>query len=152
MSSTKSNEQKNFESLKNAVDPYAESKQIPKSITSTSGNSVQEKELVKLLRSADGLTQKQAGVLLFGTEENWKNGKQSSTRGTIRKLWSGSINPETEVSVSHTGSDEKQVYFIVERKNFKYWYSKFIRNFGYSEKLDSTEKCRNINIDKLDRG
>jgi len=135
-----------------SVNIYESAKSIPKSITSTSGNSVQEKELVNLLRSTNGLTQKQAGILLFGTEENWKNGKQSSTRGTIRKLWSGSINPETEVSVSHTGSDEKQVYFIVERNSYKYWYEKFIRKFAYSEKLDSTDKCRNINIDQLDRG
>ena len=152
MSSNKSNEQKNFESIKANVNPYADSKQIPKSITSTSGNTVGHKELIDKLRSADGLTQREAGVLLFGTEENWKNGKQSATRGAIRKLWSGSINPETEVSVGHTGSDEKLVYFIVERKSFKYWYTKFIRNFGYTEKLDSTDKCRNIDVDKLDRG
>lgn len=147
----KSEDQKKFESIKNAVDPYADSKQIPKTVTSSSGNSVSHKELIDKLRSANGLTQSEAGVLLFGSVENWKS-NQSSTRGTIRKLWSGSINPETEISVSHKGSDEKQVYFIVEKKNFKYWYTKFIRNFGYKEHLDNTNACRNIDVDKLDRG
>jgi len=151
MSSSKSNDQKNFESLKKEINPYEDSKQIPKSITSTSGNSVSHKELIDKMRSANGLTQREAGVLLFGSEENWKS-NQSSTRGTIRKLWSGNINPVTEVSVSHTGSDEKQVYFIVEKSNFKHWYQKFIRNFSYKEKFDTTNACRNIDVDKLDRG
>ena len=152
MSNQKSSETKKFEDLKNVINPYVDSKQIPKTVTSTSGNSVSHKELIDKLRSSNGLTQREAGKLLFGSEDNWKNGNQSSTRGTIRKLWSGSINPETEVSVSHTGSDEKQVYFIVTKSNFKYWYSQFIRKFGYREKLDSTDKCRNIDVEKLDRG
>lgn len=134
------------------VNMYSEANEIPKSVKGSGTTVVNQKELIEKLRSANGLTQKEAGILICGSEDNWKNGSQSSTRGKIRKLWSGSINPELEVSVSHTGSDEDQVYFIVEKKNYKLWYAQFIRKFGYKEKLDNTKSCRNIGIDKLVRG
>ena len=135
------------------VNMYSTANEIPKTVKGMGSNVVGQKELIDKLRSANGLTQKEAGILICGSEDNYKRQDPdgSSTRGKIRKLWSSSISPDNEVSVSHTGSDENQVYFIVSKMNFKHWYKKFILDFGYKEKLDTTKRARNIDVDKLVR-
>ena len=128
--------------MEKKLNPYADgSKSFKVSIKSATGNPVEFEKLTNLMRSKNGLTQLEAGKLLYGSEENYKsidpNG--SRTRGKIRDAWR-SIDPEKEVSVAHTRSDAGQVYFIVESQNYPYWFKEYSK---FGEKLDTSKGNKN---------
>lgn len=130
-------DQKNDE-IKKVVNMYADAEKQEREVRGSTGDPVAFSALTDALRSQNGLTQIQAGILLNGSEANYKNADPngSRTRGKIRDAWR-SINSSDEVSVSHKGSKHKQVYFIVSREGFKFWHQEYIIEQGLGEKLDT---------------
>lgn len=114
----------------------------PKVSLKTSTGGVQYVEFEKALRSINGLTQEQAGVMLYGSVDNYKtlDPSGSQTRGKIRKAWRAGINPEKELSIAHTKSDNGQTYFIIAKSEFREWSD----NFGmFGVKIDDSKQARN---------
>lgn len=144
------NQKSENKKIQSIINPYETAKKVDKVVRGLGSNIVNQDVLIEKLKSADGLTQKEAGILIFGSEENWQE-NTTPTRNKIRKLWNN-IDPDTEVAVSHKGSENKQVYFIVKRDNYKYWYAKFIRSMQLKENFNENNGNRNKDLDKLDRG
>lgn len=114
----------------------------PKVSLKTSTGGVEYAELDKALRSINGLTQEQAGVMLYGSVDNYKtlDPSGSQTRGKIRKAWRTGIDPGKELSIAHTKSDLGQTYFIIAKSEFKEW----SENFGmFGVKIDAGKQSRN---------
>jgi hypothetical protein len=118
------------------------SKELKRSIGGSTATLPEYEDFAKLLRSKDGLSQDEAGILLHGSVENKKDNDHtgSKTRSKIRSVWRNDLNPETEVSVCHSNSDKGKVYFIVSVENYKYWYNEYSK-FGCS--FDTEKNNRN---------
>jgi len=136
---------KKVEDMKDKIsNMYSDATKQEKIVRGSGGNPVETSKLLDALRSKNGLTQEEAGILLNGTVDNYKNAdpEGSRTRGKIRNAWR-SIDSKNEVSTAHKGSKHDQVYFIVNADNYKFWYREYIISQGLSEKLDSGSKSKN---------
>lgn len=117
------------------------SKNLKVTVKGSGSNPVEFGKLTELMRGSTGLSQTEAGRLIWGSVENYQSidPSGSKTRGKARDAWR-SINPKVEVSVAHTRSDAGQTYFIVSAENYKHWYSEYS---GFGEKFDSGKHCKN---------
>lgn len=128
--------------LKSVVNRFASAPKPARTVKSSSGNSVEYKEFEKLMRGSTGLAQHEAGKLLYGSVDNWKKEDPdgTTTRNKIRKQWNLSLDPKTEIQVSHNGGDNGQTYFIISKTEYNAFYDYWA---GFGPSIDSRKKTRN---------
>jgi hypothetical protein len=99
------------------VNRFKASKPVEKAVKTYGGSDVNASELIALMRSENGCSEVEAGVLIYGSRENFdqhdSEGKQ--TRNRLRNLMRSNANrSKGEIPAAHTGSVNKITYFIIK--------------------------------------
>jgi len=129
--------------LKNVVSRFASAPKPKKTIRASGvSNPVEHKKIEEAIRSNTGLSVKKARVMFYGSEEsfNKQDSEGKTTRKKIRGVWDSSLNPNTEIQVTHHGGDDGQTYFIIAKTEYNDWYDYWI---DFKPTVDSRKKSKN---------